>query len=222
MSAIIKSAAANAVVREIPMPQPALVEETRAEERCERRIAELEARIATLTREATDLRADAKAAFVRGEEEGRRAGQRQAEDREQERLAALAQAIANARKELSEALGATERLAALLAKSCLDKLFAEDGENGARVCALLRVQMGRIERQQLIAVEVSPDDFSDEALGQLRAVLANDAVTIRRNPDLPTGSCRLQPRLGEIDIGLGTQWRAIAGLLERLAEGEGP
>lgn len=217
MSAIIKSAAAGLVVRDVPAPLGQSTVSARVENGPERLIAELEAQVAELRREAVALQAEIKAAFVKGEAEGRKVGQGQAEDREHERVAALATGIATSQKALAEALAATEGLAAVLAKSCLDKLFGEEGDNVDRVCALLRVQMAQIERRQLIAVDVSAKDFSEDALTQVRAIVASDAVVVRRRAELGSGACKLQPRLGEIDIGLDVQWPAVAALLDRLA-----
>jgi flagellar biosynthesis/type III secretory pathway protein FliH len=228
MTAIIKSAdaAMTAAVRPIPPADMAAASAVPRgddrEERLEACIAELEERIAALTREAEDLRAEAAAALARGEEKGREMGKRDAEDRERERLDLLEKGILAGRKELAEALGATERLAALLARDCLDKLFADASANADRVCALLRAQMVQIEQHELLAVVVSAADFSEEGLERLRTVVPDRAVELRRDADLPAGSCKLRARLGEIDIGLGTQWQAVGDLLADMALAELP
>lgn len=226
MTAIIKSSdpALDAAVRPIALAEmtaaPAAPGPDDREERFAACIAELEGRIAAMTRTAEELRAEAAAAFARGEEEGREMGRREAEDREQERLALLEKGIAACRKDFAEALGATERLAALLAKDCLDKLFADVSANADRVCALLRAQMIEVQQHELLAVVVSTSDFSEEGLERLRAVVPDRAVELRRDAALPTGSCKLRARLGEIDIGLGTQWQAVGDLLSAAAAGE--
>lgn len=227
MSAIIKSAdvTIGTIVRALPQQSVERSPPTAVDDRCERlerRILDLEARIATLTTQAADLRTEAEAALERGRTEGHKRGLQSAEDREEERVRTLANAILASRKDMAEALDATERLAALLAKACLDKLFSETDKNADHVCALLRAQMQEFEREQLVAVAVSAEDFSEEGLNRLRELVANDAVAIRRDPRLPSGSCKLQPRLGEMDIGLDTQWTAIGDLLLEIAGGRSP
>lgn len=228
MTPIIKSAdpAMTAAVRPVPQADIATsLGATGADDREERLaacIAELEERIAAMAAKAEELRAEAAAAFARGEEEGREIGRCEAEDRERERLDLLEKGIASGRSDLAEALGATERLAALLARDCLDKLFADASANADRVCALLRAQMTQIEQHELLAVVVSAADFSEDGLERLRTAVPDRAVELRRDADLPSGSCKLRARLGEIDIGLGTQWQAIGDLLADMAAGELP
>lgn len=228
MNAVIKSAdaACDGTVRAVPPRESANTTQAAKiearEDRLERRIAELEAQLAVLKEDAAALEVEAKASFARGEAAGRDQGRRLAEDREEERVALLVESIAASRKEFAEGLAATEHLAILLAVECLDKLFADDTSNAERVRALLRAQMMRFERDQLVKVVVSAADFNEDTIAGLRTVVASDTVEIWRDPGLPPGGCKLIPGLGEIDIGLGTQWQTIRGLLLEMAAGEAP
>lgn len=226
MSAVIKSAdpAMGAAVRPIPAQRARGVIEPGSpgdiKGPLEHRIDELEARITALTQEALEARAEAETAYTRGEAQGRAAGRQEAEERELERSALLADAITASRQDFAAALSETQRLAALLAKDCLDKLFGDAAANMDRVCALLRGQISLVEREQVVKVIVSAADFGEEALDRLRQTMPSRVLDIVRDPDLPTGGCKLLPRLGEIDIGLHTQWQVVGELLLHMALGD--
>jgi len=225
VSSVIKSAQAalGSAVRAVPVRLPAdAVNLPQAESReiaLERRITELETQLAAQRDTAAELASEAKASFARGEAAGRKEGQRLADDRQTQRLTLLAEGIAASQMDFAAGLAETERLAVLLAVACLEKIFGDEAPGSQRVSALLRVQMSRIERDQLVKVIVSAADFSEEALQDLHAVVAGK-VDIIRDPDLPTGGCKLIPRLGEIDIGLDTQWQAVRGFLLEMVMSE--
>lgn len=181
----------------------------------ERRIEELEAAFAERDITITTLREDVRKARAEGEAKGRERGLREAEDRQADRLALLEKAITAGRARLDDSLADTAQLAAALARDCLDKLFGNPDFRAEAVEAILRVQMARLTGEARIAITVSAADFPDQAL----AGLVRDGVTFASEPDMPSGGCVLKPRLGEIDIGLDTQWQAVRALLDDLAEG---
>ena len=224
MSSLIKSGQAVDLdaIRPVPQPNPRQAppgpDTTPREDPRLMRLSELEALVHQLRDEAAAARDDARAAFAHGRSEGIRQGLEQAESLEAERIAQLSGALLGARARFDEALVEVDRLAAWLARSALDKLFGETDGNGDRVCALLRHQFETIERAGVVEVAVSGEDFPDTAIGRVRELVGSDTIAICRDPDLHSGSCILRPRLGEIDIGLQTQWQAVGALLDQCAQ----
>lgn len=223
MSSVIKSADASAVATMhrrdqatgVPLRRKSEIElEIEARDA---RIAKLEAAIAQKERETRDLHSSLAEAFSKGEAQGIEKGRSAADKREEERLGAITAAITAQCKSFNQTLKNCETLAAVMALACLDKLFGDEDANAARVETLLRRQLDTLERGAVVGVEVSPQDFDEEALGELRARMGPRQVTLELASDLRSGGCRLTPRLGEIDIGLDTQWKSVRELLAAMA-----
>ncbi len=227
MSRVIKSAdvAELAAVRPVTMStsvQPAVVS-SRDDERdfLRRRIAALEGDVRLRDATIQELR-DARAqAFTDGEVEGIAAGLQQASDRQVERLALLDAAIRDSQSILSNGVAGLDRLAAELARDCLDKIFADPDHQAARVTEILAAQLCSIEKSMLVRIEVSRVDFpDDEALAALAAKHELFRTTVTATTALPTGGCVLTLRLGQMEIGLDRQWASLRDVLDAIGTGE--
>jgi hypothetical protein len=127
----------------------------------------------------------------------------------------LKDALAQTKNEISEALTSAERLASLLARECLDILFADPLGRMEVVTDLIRAQLGRIDQSQLLAVVVATSDFPNtNALAKLAHELGLRPDNISARNELSSGDCVFQLQLGEMNIGLGQQWGQLATALD--------
>jgi flagellar biosynthesis/type III secretory pathway protein FliH len=222
VSGLIKSSsAAAALFRPVSFPAqepkaqaPTEVEELRAE------IARLLALLGARDSEIERLRGAAPRLLHDAEEKGRKAGHAAAESREADRLRLLEERSGKALDQLSAALGETERMAALVARAALDKLFGDGAARTAEVTAILRRQMAEIEAQSLIRVEVARADFGDDAARDaLSRALDRPGLEVCVSEQLQAGDCRLKLVLGTIEAGLDRQWGALRTLLASFGDG---
>jgi flagellar assembly protein FliH len=206
MSGLLKSgSAAQPPVRaaEPPRPDPELA-------RLREALAEAEQKLTEQDRLLGEIPAAIEGALAEGEEKGRA----QAAEREAERLAIIGKAAEQALAGYAEGMAELERLAALLARTCLDRMLLADAGRTETVAALLRGQLTRLETETAVRIQVSAEDFpSPEAL----AALAPAPCEIIASPSLREGDCTIQLQLGTLDIGIGQQWGALRDALEEMA-----
>jgi len=182
---------------------------------------ELKRRIEQQEAALSDLRAEAEAAFQRGEAKGREAGLREAADQGEQRLARLEAGIAKAQATFAEAMAALERLAPALAHDALANLLGQGDERPQLVAAIVSKQVRTLDARSLIHIEVSAADFpDDEALAALEGSLGRLGPSIHASVSLKSGECRIKQTLGTLDVGLDRQWGELAALLRDMA-GEG-
>lgn len=187
-----------------------------------RRIAELDSAAASHRANIERLRTQNQQAVTEAREAGRKQGLAEAGTREAERLQLLERNLTTARLELSATLPALERLAVLLARDCLEMILGEAESRADLLCAIIRTQLGRIERAAVLRVTLSTADFPDgEALQQFAARSAAPEICFAPDATLPAGGCRISLRLGEIEVGLDRQWPAMRAFLDALALPEG-
>ncbi len=182
-------------------------------------------RIEALERENADLRAAVAAertaagkAAAAARAEGERLGRASAEDSAGRQIETLAKGVGDAVAAWRERLDGLDGLAAALARAALAKLLEEDGGPSRFVAGAIARQMRRLRRDSLVAIRVSALDFADpEALAALGAEAGTGSVRIIADADLKPGECRIDLQLGHIDVGPGTQWAQLAGLLDEMA-----
>ncbi len=218
MSGLIKSGAAGLDARVRPLAfdpagaalAPAVDPELAA---LRERVLDLEARLAEHETAAEALSKAADEAYAEGEAAGREAGRAEADDRRGEALALLGETAERAAAALDERLEATDRLAALLAATCLDTLFGAPGRRTELVRDLIRRQLDGLRRETIIELRVSAEDFDSPE--QAAAAAPGCAVSIA--DELVSGDCTIRLQLGELDVGLGRQWGTLRAALEDMA-----
>lgn len=221
MSGVIKSGAAGfaARVRTIafdgaaaaspPPPDPELAE-------LRRQILDLEALLAERDAAAETLSEAAESAYAEGEAAGREAGRAEADDRSGEALALLRDSAERAAAAVEKRLGETDRLAALLAKTCLDKMFGAPGSRADLVRGLISHQIEALRQETIVAIDVSAEDFAcPEA-----AAAAAPACAVTVSDTLASGDCTIRLQLGALDIGLGRQWGILRAALDGMIDAE--
>jgi flagellar assembly protein FliH len=215
MSVVLKSgsAALRAKVRpfgpraHVQEPEPARPDPEA--ERLRAALAEAQAALAERDDVIAGLPARIEAALAEGEDKGRAA----AESMEATRLDILDQAAKRGLALYAEEIASLERLAPLLARTCLDKMLLDDAERVKTVSALLHGQLARLEAGAAVRIQVAAEDFpSAEAL----AGLAPAPCEIIPSPALASGDCTIQLRLGALEIGIGQQWGALRATLEEM------
>lgn len=189
-----------------------------------------DARAIALEDEIRDLKrllAETDANHVRALEATRAQARKEADlayERDDARALALLQAaIAAAVETFGVRLAQAEPFAALLCQTALAKVFSHPENYRELVSRAISRQIAGLRLETVIAVDVSPADFQDEAsFAGLGKVIGSDRVEIRRDPQLASGDCRIDLRLGHIEISLPRHWDELQALLRRLASDEAP
>lgn len=176
------------------------------------------AEIAELRKALEDSRSQAGKAAAEAHKEGRLAGLAEAEKREEERVAPLGRAIESASAACSDQLAQLEHLAPALARAALAKLFEPAEEWTAMVEAALSRQLAALRRSVVVAIHVSPADFSDAA--SLRHRFGGEGIAIELDAELRAGACRIECKLGQLNLDVRRQWETIAALLDDMAREE--
>lgn len=138
-------------------------------------------------------------------------------------LARLQVAIEAARATFDARLSQAEAFAALLCQTALEKVFALPENYRDLTSRAISRQIAGIRLESVIAVDVSPADFADEAaLAALGQEIGSDRIMVRRNAQLASGDCRIDLRLGHMEISLSRHWAELQALLRTLASQETP
>lgn len=222
MSTLIKSSQ-GAVVRPLGMALRPPV--SPLEEECERlrqRVTALDGELGRRDATIAELRAEIPRAEEKAKAEGRELGFKDAQDRQEARLALLDAGIRQAQTRLSENMSSLERLAALLARECLDTVLGDPKHRASSVRKIIANQVAKIEKSSVLTIELSKADFpDDEALAALAEALRPAALSA--SEAMAPGACRMTLRLGTIEVGLDRQWTSLRAVLDSIAtEGRAP
>lgn len=185
--------------------------------------------MAVLTQEFGELRrtmaADREAAaraLVKAREEGRREGQELVRRDDEKRLVVLGEGVSGARQAWEQRIGDLDGLAALVAQSAIARLFDRCESHADFVVGMIARQLRHLRHETVLAIRVSPEDFSDDvALASLGAGAGTGAITVVRDEVLEGGQCRIDLQLGHLDLCSRAQWREMSELLHELSGAEG-
>jgi flagellar assembly protein FliH len=126
---------------------------------------------------------------------------------ERERLAATIQEIAALRRRVLEtAERDVMQLAVGMARRVLHREVQLDPDI---LLAMARVALGRLGHRVAATAHLHPDDLA--AID--RPGVAIEGLTLRADPDLPRGGCRLVSDAGEIDLGVDAQMSELSRVL---------
>jgi flagellar biosynthesis/type III secretory pathway protein FliH len=183
------------------------------------RIIELEHELAERDAIIAELGKAGQEGFERGFAAGKTEGLASAETGVAGRLSLLEASVRDARASFESQLQAIEGLAALLARTSLDRIFLDNDGRMERVLAAIDRQLRDIDRRSVILVSVSRADFPDEAaLDHLAS--QSPGLKIDARQDLKSGDCLFSLELGRIDAGLDQQWTAVRSVLTDIAGAE--
>ncbi|MBC7768227.1 MAG: hypothetical protein H7124_05520 [Phycisphaerales bacterium] len=159
------------------------------------------AHIDDLKRERSEAKNEAEAAFKRDETAS---------------LAALEKCLSTAAESLARRIGDLEALAPLLCEIALEGVLARAEDYGDLVERALERQLADIRGESVLKVAVSGADFHDDnALSAMTG--RHPGLRIERDAMLPAGSCRIDLRLGQIELSLPNHWRDLQTRLRTLA-----
>lgn len=217
MTGVLKSGAAGIEARVRPLAfEPAAPASDPELVLLRERALDLEAVLAERDATAARLIEAAEAAYGEGEAAGREAGRAEADARRDEALERLKEHADRAIDALEERLQVTDRLAALLARTCLDKMFGDPGSRRELVQDLLRHQLDALRQEAIVEIHVSAEDFDCAEA----AAAAAPACTVIVSDALASGDCTIRLGLGALEIGLGQQWGTLSEALDGMIGAE--
>jgi type III secretion protein L len=185
----------------------------------ELRLAAAGEEIAFLKTTLQNMEAAAAEQAAAAREEGRREGLASAANDEEGRVGAIAQAALSAAADVADRLQSLERLALLVAKAALAKVIVPTENQQALVAATINRAMATLEREAVLAIRVSACDFPDEeALAHFSARASIGTTLVRCDPEFGSGECRMDLKLGHLDLTLERQWRELTDWFDRLAD----
>lgn len=177
-------------------------------------LSEMDERWSAFTAEARQAEANA---FDRGVEQG----ERQAQQRDEERLQILAGAADEARMLLAGQLDQLQQLSLQIAQNALGKILGDSGRYPELIAQSIRHRCQQLSMELVTGIRVSAADFSDpSALSSLRA--ASGSSIVETDPALESGACMIDLKLGHYDIGIGSQWHRLCAFLDELEQEAAP
>lgn len=223
MSGVIKLGDGAGLVRGLMSrsPPPPLTADARRIADLEARLTEAEGVIVSLREAAASLAIDVETARREGRAEGRIEGRKSADDGAADRLRVLGEAAAAAERAFQDALEELQTSAGDLAALALGRIVGDVAARVDLVAGTVRVALTETFKESVVRVEVARADFPDaEAVRSLDLARIAPSVDIRVAPDLTSGGCRIQLKLGEVDLGLDGQVARLRAVLETSAAPE--
>lgn len=166
------------------------------------------------TQDNADVREEA--AYERGVQEGLQAAASNDAKRNEMLREALEKACGTVRKQLAD----SEQLALQLARVALARVFGRAEDRAGQVIDALGHGLAQLKRELVVAVAVSPEDFSAPC-EQLAALSENyPGVSIECDNTLASGECIARLALGTLDLGIPGQWHRLCEFFDSLSAGE--
>lgn len=214
MTALIKARQVAQSVRAFAPSGPAATSILAERSAVERALDLAHDEITALRAEVMELRETAERDCAKAYESGKCDGRAAVGDDHKQRIDRLDAALLGARAAWERRLGEIDALAVQLARAGLAKLFADSGDLGDLVSRAITRMLSTLQADSVVAIVVSEGDFSREALATMSE---GRAVAFTTDPALATGACRVDLKLGHIDLGLETLASeldaALAGLV---------
>lgn len=136
-------------------------------------------------------------------------------------LELLEASVKEATTQVRERISKLDSLALVMCETVLQKLLGDGVRSPDFLVRAIAAQMAGLRRQTVLAVNVNTTDFPNEAaLHKLRGALSDAHIVA--DPSLQRGECRIDLRLGHIELSLPRHWQAISDELRRMAVSGGP
>lgn len=173
------------------------------------RLVELEAEVARLEAALVSHKSEAARVIAAARVEGRDA----AVAADAKRTALVERGLAEAREAWDARLEELEILAVALARAALGKMFGESPDLGELVTRTVAHHLAGLAADSVVGVRVSAADFPGGALEALGARIDVARTRLSIDPDLDAGGCRIDLKLGAIDVEPARQWAILDGAL---------
>lgn len=148
-----------------------------------------------LSRARAEAKADAEAHFQRDETKA---------------LALLKETCGDARAALAEKLAEMDGLALLFCETALTPILGDADAYRDLVTHAIRRQCDALARDLIVRVVMSAADFPNAASGgALAQSIGLGGVDVVTTPDIVAGACRIELKLGAIDLSVSQYWSAL-------------
>lgn len=183
-------------------------------------VVALRAEIRDLQQALECANADAIEATTRAREQGRADAEAAYARDDAKALTQLEAGLVAAAESFRQRLASLEGLASIMSETALGKVLGDAHNYADLISQTIRKQIEGLRRDTVIGVSVSAADFTDEtALRSLAGRLTLNALQVVRGPNMSAGDCRIDLRLGHIEISLGAHWHSLRALLQQWAGG---
>lgn len=207
---LIKRARANGAATALVLRRPVVEAIDNAPPASSPEVLALQAEIDRLETQLAEQRRSTERAIIAAHREGR--DEVVADDAA--RIAAIERGIDAALTTWRDRLAEIDRLAVVLARAALAKVFGDDADRAGRVARAIEHRVAQLQPRMIVGVTVSADDFAGGTLADLAARL-DPSVALTAAPGAP-GSCRIDLRLGTVDLDPATQWMILDRALREL------
>jgi flagellar biosynthesis/type III secretory pathway protein FliH len=106
------------------------------------------------------------------------------------------------------------RSAAMICENTLATLIGDARNHRELIAAAVSQQLRKLQQDAIIAVRVSSADFPDEAA---LSAIGTSGISLRqllvRDQSMESGACKIELRLGTIEISLPAYWKALQASL---------
>ena len=156
-------------------------------------------------------------------EEGRAAALLSIEKNDKENLALLKTNLEALSDSLDKQMASTDLLSLAIAQAALRNLFESEESVPEIVVNLIKRQLRDIRQKLITEIVVSQSDFPDaQSLDDLIAQFGSGfPIKIRSQGNMKSGDCRIELRLGYIDLSLKDYWEDLCFLCEEIANEAG-
>jgi len=176
-------------------------------------------RIVELEGELSELNASLPKRLEQAEKDGARKALKVRSDAEGKALDELKATATAALDEWKARLNSWELLATGIARAVLEQVFANAAGADEHLTSAVKTRLARIESALVVRLRVSQEDFpTSDALTVFAAELGQSQISA--DPKLSSGSCIIELRVGEIEVGPGAQWLRITELLDQIEREE--
>ena len=183
---------------------------------------ELEARVAELVAELARREETHVVELEVARAKGASAALAARSDAEARALDALKEALGAADASWRERLASWDTLSAGLARSVLERIFADPSDRVEEAVNLVRGRLGRLDLDSLVRIRVSASDFGDQDALAAASRAIGAKAELAADEALSSGDCVIDLKLGHVEVGAGAQWARVSSLLDRLErEGTG-
>jgi len=187
----------------------------------ERRIAELQDETSDLQRALREAEAKREADVENARKEERQAVTEEFRRDEEAAHALLRSGLRDGIDKLNRHFAEADKFGLTLALVALERIVAEPTLYRKLITETIGVQVSGLRHDTVISVSVSHIDFPNQAaLDNLAATLGTD-TNVMASESLRTGECRIELRLGAIDISLPDYWARLQEQCRRVLEDDG-
>lgn len=181
-------------------------------------IASLQREIETLERKLADTEPRQREAVEAARAQGFREGGLAHVRDDTKALELLADGIRKAIAQIDAQLDSTQGLVAILCETALETVFSDTQADCERTTRAIHRQVSGLRSETVLSIRVSDQDFVDEAaLRNLAKAIGRERDLVVHDGELSRGECRIDLRLGHIELSLPRHWAELQALLRRLS-----